>query len=30
MSINGYATLEGTTRYRDRFTERAAENHFRL
>lgn len=30
MSVNGYATLEGTTRYRDRFKGRAAENHFRL
>ncbi|MBA2731495.1 MAG: aldo/keto reductase [Acidobacteria bacterium] len=30
MSINGYATLEGTARYRDRFKERAAETHFRL
>jgi hypothetical protein len=30
MPINGYATLEGTARYRDRFKERAAENHFRL
>ena len=29
MPINGYATLEGTTRYRERFKERAAENHFR-
>jgi len=30
MPINGYATLEGTARYRERFKERAAENHFRL
>ena len=30
MPINGYATLEGTTRYRGRFKGRAAENHFRL
>jgi aryl-alcohol dehydrogenase-like predicted oxidoreductase len=30
MPINGYATLEGTARYRDRFKGRAAENHFRL
>lgn len=29
MSIEGYATLDGTARYRDRFKERAAENHFR-
>jgi aryl-alcohol dehydrogenase-like predicted oxidoreductase len=29
MSLNGYATLEGTARYRERFKERAAENHFR-
>lgn len=29
MAINGYATLEGTTNYRERFKERAAENHFR-
>jgi aryl-alcohol dehydrogenase-like predicted oxidoreductase len=29
MSIKGYATLEGTARYRDRFKGRAAENHFR-
>jgi aryl-alcohol dehydrogenase-like predicted oxidoreductase len=29
MPINGYATLEGTARYRERFKERAAENHFR-
>ncbi len=30
MSIDGYATLEGTARYRDRFKERAASTHFRL
>jgi aryl-alcohol dehydrogenase-like predicted oxidoreductase len=30
MSIKGYATLEGTARYRERFTEQSAENHFRL
>ncbi|HEX8141378.1 MAG TPA: aldo/keto reductase [Pyrinomonadaceae bacterium] len=30
MSIEGYATLEGTALYRDRFRERSAENHFRL
>jgi aryl-alcohol dehydrogenase-like predicted oxidoreductase len=30
MPISGYATLEGTARYRGRFRERAAENHFRL
>jgi aryl-alcohol dehydrogenase-like predicted oxidoreductase len=30
MSINGYATLDGTARYRERFKARAAENHFRL
>jgi aryl-alcohol dehydrogenase-like predicted oxidoreductase len=30
MPINGHATLEATTRYRDRFKERAADNHFRL
>ena len=29
MPINGYATLEGTARYRERFKERAAESHFR-
>jgi aryl-alcohol dehydrogenase-like predicted oxidoreductase len=29
MPIKGYATLEGTARYRDRFKGRAAENHFR-
>jgi aryl-alcohol dehydrogenase-like predicted oxidoreductase len=29
MSISGSATLEGTARYRDRFQDRAAENHFR-
>src|SRR5215213_1038711 len=30
MTIKGYATLEGTTRYRDRFKGLSAENHFRL
>ncbi|HEX8846479.1 MAG TPA: aldo/keto reductase [Pyrinomonadaceae bacterium] len=30
MPINGYATLDGTARYRERFKGRAAENHFRL
>ncbi|HEY0080464.1 MAG TPA: aldo/keto reductase [Pyrinomonadaceae bacterium] len=30
MSLKGYATLEGTTRYRERFADAAAENHFRL
>lgn len=30
MSIEGYATLDGTARYRDRFKEQSAENHFRL
>jgi aryl-alcohol dehydrogenase-like predicted oxidoreductase len=30
MTINGYATLEGTARYRERFAERTATNHFRL
>jgi aryl-alcohol dehydrogenase-like predicted oxidoreductase len=30
MSIEGYATLEGTARYRDRFKGVSAENHFRL
>jgi len=29
MSQSGSATLEGTARYRDRFKDRAAENHFR-
>ena len=29
MSLSCSATLEGTARYRDRFKERAAENHFR-
>src|SRR5258706_16996 len=29
MSIFGSATLEGTIRYRERFKDRAAENHFR-
>jgi aryl-alcohol dehydrogenase-like predicted oxidoreductase len=29
MTLTGCATLEGTTRYRDRFKERASENHFR-
>jgi aryl-alcohol dehydrogenase-like predicted oxidoreductase len=30
MTINGYATLEGTQRYCGRFRERVAANHFRL
>ena len=30
MAIAGYATLEGTTRYRERFKDLAAKNHFRL
>lgn len=30
MSIEGYATLEGTARYRGRFEGSCAENHFRL
>src|SRR3954471_1618123 len=30
MPITGYATLDGTARYRERFKGRAAENHFRL
>jgi aryl-alcohol dehydrogenase-like predicted oxidoreductase len=30
MTISGHATLEGTTRYRDRFKERSAGTHFRL
>ena len=30
MQIEGHATLEGTTRYRDRFKDHAAANHFRL
>jgi aryl-alcohol dehydrogenase-like predicted oxidoreductase len=29
MSLSGSATLQGTARYRDRFKERVAENHFR-
>lgn len=29
MSLNGWATLEGTARYRERFREVAAEGHFR-
>jgi len=29
MPITGHATIEGTTRYRDRFKDRAAEHHFR-
>jgi len=29
MLIKGYATTEGTARYRDRFAGRAAQNHFR-
>jgi aryl-alcohol dehydrogenase-like predicted oxidoreductase len=30
MVIEGYATLEGTALYRERFLEKSAENHFRL
>ena len=30
MTIKGYATLEGTTRYRERFQDKAAPGHFRL
>src|SRR5438067_12888707 len=30
MTINGYATTEGTARYRDRLQGTAAENHFRF
>ncbi|HKC63397.1 MAG TPA: aldo/keto reductase [Pyrinomonadaceae bacterium] len=30
MPVDGYATLDGTARYRERFKERAAENHFRM
>jgi aryl-alcohol dehydrogenase-like predicted oxidoreductase len=30
MSVPGHATLAGTTRYRERFTDLAAKNHFRL
>jgi len=30
MPINGCATLDGTARYRDRFKDQAAANHFRL
>jgi aryl-alcohol dehydrogenase-like predicted oxidoreductase len=30
MAIEGYATLEGTSRYRERFKEQSAEKHFRL
>ena len=29
MTLTGFATLDGTARYRDRFNELAAENHFR-
>lgn len=29
MTLNGFATSEGTTRYRDRFRNQAATNHFR-
>ncbi len=29
MALTGFATLEGTARYRDRFNQQAAENHFR-
>jgi aryl-alcohol dehydrogenase-like predicted oxidoreductase len=30
MTIKGYATLEGTARYRERFAKQTAPNHFRL
>ncbi|MBD0325481.1 MAG: aldo/keto reductase [Pyrinomonadaceae bacterium] len=30
MTIKGYATLEGTARYRERFAGKTAPNHFRL
>src|SRR2546426_5143552 len=30
MAIEGCATLDGTTRYRERFEDSAADNHFRL
>ena len=30
MTINGYASLEGTARYRERFAGKTAVNHFRL
>ncbi len=30
MPLQGWATIEGTTRYRARLKERAHENHFRL
>ncbi|HYO91437.1 MAG TPA: aldo/keto reductase, partial [Pyrinomonadaceae bacterium] len=30
MTIKGYATLEGTKRYCERFRQKAATNHFRL
>jgi aryl-alcohol dehydrogenase-like predicted oxidoreductase len=30
MPINGHATLEGTSRYRERFNNVAAKNHFRM
>ncbi|MGI9106279.1 MAG: aldo/keto reductase [Pyrinomonadaceae bacterium] len=30
MSITGHATIEGTTRYRERLREKTATNHFRL
>ena len=29
MTINGFATLEGTERYRERFKDSAAAGHFR-
>ena len=29
MLLKGYATIDGTSRYRDRFAGRAAQNHFR-
>src|SRR3712207_5121805 len=30
MALQGWATLEGTERYRERFKESASANHFRL
>jgi|GEM_PF-3051781 hypothetical protein len=29
MSLPGFATLEGTSRYKDRFSSLCAEDHFR-
>src|SRR5215813_6372080 len=29
MALSGFATAEGTTRYRERFSDRAATHHFR-